>query len=271
MAWISVHEKVIGPKLRHLAKSLGCSQNEALGVLVRLWLWSINETDRDGSLKCVDESDLAIVLANGLSESISANDVVKALTESEWLEYENGIFYIHDWQDWQKQWYQLQDAREQNNRRQREYRQKRRSAGAEEKQAEASTPASMPELKADSQGIVQEAASAATTKKGKTEYPTNFEAFWKVYPRHEGKGEAYKKYKARLKDGYSEEELITAAGNYARRCEAEHTEVKYIKHAKTFLSDSTPFVDFLPKQRIEQPGRQTDGYTSDDGELLPSS
>ena len=31
--------------------------------------------------------------------------------------------------------------------------------------------------------------------------------------------------------------------------EPEHTEIKYIKHAKTFLSDSTPFLDYLPKAR----------------------
>lgn len=29
MAWISVHEQVIGGKLRNLAKEIGCSQNEA--------------------------------------------------------------------------------------------------------------------------------------------------------------------------------------------------------------------------------------------------
>ena len=28
MAWISVHEQVIGGKLRNLAKEIGCSQNE---------------------------------------------------------------------------------------------------------------------------------------------------------------------------------------------------------------------------------------------------
>ena len=32
MAWISVHEQVIGGKLRNLAKEIGCSQNEALGI-----------------------------------------------------------------------------------------------------------------------------------------------------------------------------------------------------------------------------------------------
>lgn len=85
------------------------------------------------------------------------------------------------------------------------------------------------------------------------EYSKDFEAFWEVYPRTVGKGEAYKKYKARLNDGWSEAELLEAAKNYASRVARERTEQKYIKHAKTFLSENTPFTDFLPKGRnIEQ-------------------
>lgn len=55
----------------------------------------------------------------------------------------------------------------------------------------------------------------------------------------------YKKYQARLNDGYSESDLITAATNYADQCRREKTERKFIKHPKTFLSDTTPFVDYL--------------------------
>ena len=69
-----------------------------------------------------------------------------------------------------------------------------------------------------------------------------------------------------MNDGYAEQELIMAAENYARRCATEHTEVKYIKHAKTFLSDSTPFIDYLPKTREAAPA-QLGGF--DGG--LPSS
>ena len=47
MAWISVHEQVVGGKLRTLAKELNCSQNEALGMLVTLWLWGINNADSE--------------------------------------------------------------------------------------------------------------------------------------------------------------------------------------------------------------------------------
>ena len=44
--WISVHDNVIGGKLRKLAKEIGCSQNEALGLLIRLWLWGLNNADK---------------------------------------------------------------------------------------------------------------------------------------------------------------------------------------------------------------------------------
>ena len=70
-----------------------------------------------------------------------------------------------------------------------------------------------------------------------------------VYKRQ---GQCYKKYKARIKDGYSPEELLTAAMNYAEQCRRQKTEQQYIKHGKTFLGDSVPFADFLPKMN-EQP------------------
>ena len=88
-------------------------------------------------------------------------------------------------------------------------------------------------------------------------YPTEFEAFWKEYPRKADKGQGYKKYQARINDGFSPEELLEAARNYRMRCEKEHTPAKYIKHAKTFLGDATPFLDFLNKDGLNigsQPG-----------------
>ena len=79
-------------------------------------------------------------------------------------------------------------------------------------------------------------------------YSDNFEEFWKIYPRKDDKGMAYKKYKARLKNGFSPEQLRLAANNYAEMCRRNRTEKQFIKQGKTFLSDTTPFVDFLPKE-----------------------
>lgn len=83
--------------------------------------------------------------------------------------------------------------------------------------------------------------------KKSSNYSDDFEAFWKEYPRKADKGQAYRKYQARIKNGYSPEELITAARNYKLECDRKRTQQEYIKHAKTFLGDATPFVDYLEK------------------------
>ena len=90
-------------------------------------------------------------------------------------------------------------------------------------------------------------------------YSVHFESFWNAYPRKKEKAKAYKCYNARLKDGYSEEELLTAAAEYAKECKKRKTEERYIKLGSTFLSASTPFVDYLKKEgdksEAEEPRR----------------
>lgn len=79
-------------------------------------------------------------------------------------------------------------------------------------------------------------------------YSVHFKSFWNAYPRKKEKAKAYKCYNARLNDGYSEEELLTAATEYAKECKERKTEERYIKLGSTFLSASTPFVDYLKKE-----------------------
>jgi len=84
-------------------------------------------------------------------------------------------------------------------------------------------------------------------KKSESCYSNDFESFWEVYPRKSDKGTAYKKYLTRLKDGWSPEQLLTAAKKYKAQIVANRTDQKYIKLCKTFLSDTTPFADYLTK------------------------
>ena len=83
-------------------------------------------------------------------------------------------------------------------------------------------------------------------------YTYAFEEFWKVYPRKKDKGNAFKKFNARLNSGFSEVELIGAAKKYALDCESNMTPERYIKVASTFLGDATPFVDYLPENDSQQ-------------------
>lgn len=79
-------------------------------------------------------------------------------------------------------------------------------------------------------------------------YTCAFEELWKAYPRKKEKAGAYKCYKARIADGFSEDELFTAVKRYADECRKNKTEDKYIKHASTFLGANTPFMDYLKRE-----------------------
>lgn len=88
-------------------------------------------------------------------------------------------------------------------------------------------------------------------------YTCAFEALWKAYPRKKEKAGAYRCYKARLADGFSEDELETAVKRYADECQRQKTEQKYIKLAATFLGPSTPFMDYLGEAEENDTGGET--------------
>ena len=76
-------------------------------------------------------------------------------------------------------------------------------------------------------------------------YTCAFEQLWNAYPRKKEKAKAYKCYKARLADGFSEDELLLAVKRYADECKRNHTDERYIKLGATFLGPNTPFWDYL--------------------------
>ena len=98
----------------------------------------------------------------------------------------------------------------------------------------------------------------------KKTYTCAFETLWDAYPRKKEKAGAYKCYMARLKDGFSEDELETAVKRYVDECRANKTDQRYIKLASTFLGANTPFVDYLKGDgTVEQPGRDTEPDATD--------
>lgn len=256
MAWISVHEDVDGPKLRKLAKLVGCSRLEALGALVAIWLWSIKNADESGLIKSADRSDIADVISAKLSDGYSAKDVVDAMVDSGWIDEVDGDLYLHDWDCWQEMWYKYLNRRERDTERKRlERMAKKDRAGGNEAPGDPDDSAEAPRL--DDTGAHDE-TDRGTKTPPKPKYQVAFEEFWSVYPRRIGKGEAYKKYNARRKDGYSDEQLVEAARRYAEECRRKGTEPEFIKHPKTFLSDTMPFTDYLPKNDGQQQADASD-------------
>ncbi len=260
MAWISVHESVDGPKLRSLYKKLKCSKFEAIGILNFLWFWGLNNADKDGLILYADREDIERYLYGvGAGCGIPAKEIVDALFNCGWLDWTPLGINIHDWSMWQDQWYKAKEARERDAERKRASRRNNKPPEPEkheEPDGTADSSEGAPQDVADGGGGAQSDGKppGETPEKPKEEkYTPDFDVFWGVYPRKEEKGNAYKKYMARIKEGYSPAELLEAAKNYAAQCKRLGTEKRYIKHPKTFLSDSRPFLDFLPKNPQTEP------------------
>lgn len=69
-------------------------------------------------------------------------------------------------------------------------------------------------------------------------YTSDFELFWNEYPRKMDKKGAFEKYKTALKQT-TPENLVKKARAYRIHCEREKTEMRFIKHPKTWLNNAS--------------------------------
>lgn len=246
MAWISVYESINGAKLRNLHKTIGCSKFEATGILNFLWFWGLENARPDGFLPYTDREDIERYLfGEGAGCKFQMTEIVDALISTGWIDEEEDGLHLHDWSIWQDQWYKYKERQKRNTEAKRTARADKKvqdeddAAGAEESPA---APSEEPEKPNE---------PVAETKSPK--YTENFETFWTEYPRKDDKGAAYKQWQARMKDGFSPEELVRAAKNYAYVCKKKHTQKEYIKQGKTFLGVTLVFRDFLPEKKQTEP------------------
>lgn len=252
MAWISVDQKLIGGKLRTLHKAIGCSRNEALGILVTLWLWAIDNTDSDGMLISTTLEDIQEdVLKPGLSPDLDPVTVAKALVENQWIDERDGHLYVHDWKLWR--YYYDRIVRENASNMRRQLKHRARAKETEGKAVNVNT------ADTDPKPVKPEAKKPTQADK----YGVDFEEFWQIYPRHDRKPEAFKCFGARLKDGYTKDQIMLAARTYRTKCDRDHQDPRYILMARTFLGSNLTFTDYLPKQTTQatqqQPSMNPDG------------
>lgn len=131
--------------------------------------------------------------------------------------------------------------------------------GGRQKQANIASATNAKQKQANLADNENDSDSENETGTNKMKYSKDFEMLWEIYPRKIDKGQAYKKYEARLRDGYSPEELIRAVRNYKEQCDKQKTDQRFIKHAKTFFGDALPFTDY-----IAQPQATNCNYNNDD-------
>ena len=235
LGYILIYEALQGAKLRGLRKRLRFCESDTIGILVELWLFAKRNAQADGRLVNTDVDDLVFEFESKIRSDVSAEFVVRCLIESGWLDDREDGLYVHDWEYWQNHMYSHQRVKN----RDRERKQKERQRN--EKQAALTV--------ANEQETEQQQMTLFADDKPETAKidETGFEEAWKAYPRKKDKGLARKAYIARINDGFAPDELISASRAYARECEEERKDEKYIKRGATFFGPSTPFTDYLKR------------------------
>lgn len=89
----------------------------------------------------------------------------------------------------------------------------------------------------------------------KHEYPAQFEHFWAIYPRHINKVQAFKCWRARMREGITADDLIHAAQNYAEYCRRKGLIQDYIMYPSTFLGPNRRWEDYIraPTEEVQVP------------------
>ena len=155
----------------------------------------------------------------------------------------------------------LERIREQNRLRKQKQRERERQKLLLENNRDDELPDCSAEVITEGNGEHEEKAEVPVVKR--TVYSDEFNEFWKIYPRSDAKSEAYKNFMTRMKEGFSPNDLIDAAKNYADTCRRERREKKFILQAKTFLGPNLRFEDYLKKESEESKTEAADGNPFD--------
>jgi len=77
-------------------------------------------------------------------------------------------------------------------------------------------------------------------------YPDEYEEIYELYPANKGSKKAgWRKWAATRRRGISKEDLTTAVSNYAKVCEREDRDKKYVKHIGTFFGPDEHWKEYL--------------------------
>jgi len=237
---VSVHPSIDGEKLEKFKLKVGCTKFEAVGILVLFWLWGQENADKDGLLRDVSLEDVGTFFDGYTSGTgFDSGKIVSSLIETGWIDLRGGKPIIHDWADW--------ETRDEDN-----------------KTSGKSAPTHNVLVEYEGSEQIGIGLGETSSAKAKRKYTDGFERFWKAYPRNVDKVRAYKNYMTRLKEGYTDEQIISAAENYSLECKRRHTEEPFIKHPATFLSDSLSFLDYT-----NDSGKTATNTENKNGEYLP--
>lgn len=93
--WLELHQEM--PKHKKtlaLARLLRVDRRYAIGLMIDLWTWGLDNADREGSLTGMTQEDIALALDWPAKK---AAGLIKALIDAGWLEQHGETYVMHEW------------------------------------------------------------------------------------------------------------------------------------------------------------------------------
>ena len=124
MAWVAVHQQIRDHrKTRDLFRTLKISRQEAIGILVLIWTWAIDNCNQDGELLSVTIDDISDAAYWNKKPEI----LYKALVDCKWIDEVDNKIYLHDWNDFNEPFYKFIERKEKDKDRKRKEKEGRKS------------------------------------------------------------------------------------------------------------------------------------------------
>ena len=108
------------------------------------------------------------------------------------------------------------------------------------------------------------------TKKenGRYKYPDGFEKIWSKYPYKRGsKKSAWRKWKARRKEGVENDLLLEAVENYTQQIDKQGTDKQFVKHAKTFFGPDEWWREYIDENFEQEQEKDVAFITEFNGDV----
>lgn len=96
--WLELHQEM--PKHKKtlaLARLLRVDRRCAIGLMIDLWTWGLDNADADGRLVGLTADDLEMAMDWPAKKS---GKLVDALVQSRWLDRDGATYILHDWADY---------------------------------------------------------------------------------------------------------------------------------------------------------------------------
>lgn len=261
MAWIQVHQTLKDHrKVYSVADALDVDPAHALGLLVSFWLWALDNAP-SGSLDGISNR----MIARAAQWNGNADEFAEALKTADLLdETADGGLELHDWQEYTGSLIEKRES-EKIRSRNRRAAAKEKAAGATETTAGQTTGRPQDDRQ-KTDGRVEKSRveySRVDIEGNNTPLPPNaqterFAAFWKLYPKKQGKGAAEKAWKKIKPTAELFDTIVTAveAAKLSEQWQRENG--RYIPNPATWLNQKR-WEDDIPDPSYSQPTISVNG------------